>query len=205
MKLVWIIGGSGDIGAYSAIQFGQEGWDILLSARGEKRLQVTKDFLLGKGIKVSASVMDASSESSINENIREFPFSKIDVLIYNISPQEKESVGVLNGFLEHTVIGLYRILQGLEERGIAVKHVLVPTSSRGKSTGPCTLEYYVAKQALFSLLEYYRNEKALPATVVWLGKMGKSTWRWLTPEEIGEGIWRAAHDAQNEWLIGDQY
>lgn len=206
-KILWMVGGSGDIGEGFAKKFGTNNWNFVFSGRDIGRLKKRSAQLEQLNIKHTLIQLDAGQEETIKRGIEQFSnsYHQLDIMVYNISPQSHSNETRLKDFLTYTAIGMSTFLYELKKKNLLPRHIIIPTSSRLK-TYHGDPEYFTSKQALFQFTESFSNKHGITSTILWLGKRGTlENWRWLYPSEMAEKGFESYLTRESQILVGDLY
>lgn len=208
MKTIWLVGGSGDIGRAIGTKFGERDWDVWLSARTPSRLDAAADELRSAGVSVDTVRLDAAAPDDARPAVERIAADVEDltVLVYNVSPQSNGDGSQFESYLQHTALGLHRLLTELDRVGLVPDHLIIPTSSKARDPAAVSPEYHASKQVLFALARATTRNHDVTASVLWLGRRTtENGWRWLRPSEMADAAWESYETGVAELLVGDRY
>lgn len=158
-----ITGASSGIGKDMAKILGQKGYDLVIVARDEDKLNETKKELENQGVKIEAISMDLSSEENckkLNEQVKD-----IDILINNAgfgdcgnftkTSLEKDIAMIKTNIVAyHILTKLYLADMKKNQKG----KILNVASIAGFMPGPLMTTYYATKAYVVRLSESIREE-----------------------------------------------
>lgn len=164
-KTALITGGSGGIGKALAHQCAAHGYDLILVARNEEKLQATKDEFEQLGISVDYLVSDLSDPASPKQIMEFVGNRRIDVLINNAG------FGLTGMFVDTNLdVELDMIQVNISALTALTKLVLPEMIARGEGKilnvastaafqpGPTMAVYFATKAYVLHFSEAVRNE-----------------------------------------------
>ncbi len=186
-----------------------------LLSKNEKKLDQLTQRLIGWGVDASAYKADVTDSASVLEAFREFSMwsRRLDVFIYNVGVVSTESASEITeselarvmsanffGFVNCFQLALPMMKKG---RG---GHVLIISASSALEPETESVAYAASKSSLQIYAKALRRElkgNGIGITELYLGKMQSGAgWRWLTCEEIVEGVIQALSDKPDRLIIG---
>ncbi|CDQ20380.1 Short-chain dehydrogenase [Halobacillus karajensis] len=217
MKNVWITGAGTGLGRALAHTYAQNGYNVYLSGRTEKQLQVTQNNISQKGGKASVLVCDVTDPSSIKEAIKQI--DHLHLLINNAGVghfgelstyTETQIDQLLNTNVKGTILTTQLAASKLKKTEGRVLNVISTAGLRGKKNESV---YCASKFAIRGFTESLQKEwesLSLSATAVYMGGMNTPFWsetnhvtspeKLKGPEVVAEQIF-AEDDGRKEILI----
>lgn len=167
-KVVLITGASSGIGAACARKFAKEGWDLILNARNQSKLEglVNELGMEYPKITIWQSIFDVRNREEVKEAIKKLPteWAKIDVLINNaglVIGLDKEFDGNMDEWdimIDTNIKGLLTmtrlVVPGMIERGRG--HIINIGSIAGDAAYPGGSIYCATKAAVKALTDGLR-------------------------------------------------
>lgn len=156
-KTAFITGATSGIGKATAIHFANNGINLVLCGRRQKRLDALEDELNGK-VEVHTLNFDVRNKESVQEAITSLPkeFAQIDILINNagnahgLDPIQDGSTEDWDAMLDINVKGLLYVAKALMPQMIERKsgHIINIGSTAGKEVYPKGNVYCASKHAV---------------------------------------------------------
>jgi NADP-dependent 3-hydroxy acid dehydrogenase YdfG/tetratricopeptide (TPR) repeat protein len=166
-KTAFITGGSSGIGLACAQRFAEDGWRLILNARGAERLEAAAQAIREKyGVEVHTLAFDVRDRDRINDLIASLPdeWSKIDLLLNNAG-KAKGFDEIQEGSIEHWEEMIDTNIKGLLYLTRAITplmvnqhsgHVINLGSIAGKEVYPKGNVYCASKAAVDALTHAMR-------------------------------------------------
>jgi 3-oxoacyl-[acyl-carrier protein] reductase len=201
-KVVIITGGSDGLGKGAAKIFTEEGWNVVIAARGKEKLEHAAEEIKtskGKVLAIPTDVSNAADvQSMVNQTLKEF--GRIDVLINNAAIDHPASIEELTVEQWDQIIGVN--LNGVFYTAKAVfpsmklqssGYIINISSVAGKKGWPNATAYCSSKFALTGFTQALNGEGKphnIRCSVVYPGGMD-TDWHeernheFLNPEDVG--------------------
>ncbi len=161
-KTVWITGASSGIGEALAHAFSDEGADVVLSARSEKKLEEIRQLIEKKGRKAWVLPLDLADTESVKTAASrvETLVPAVDILVHcgGISQRSRVHETLLEvdrRIMEVNFFGTIALTKEVLPRMLARKkgHIVVISSVMGKIGFPVRSAYAASKHALHGFFE----------------------------------------------------
>jgi len=166
MKRVWITGGGSGIGKALALSFDDDGWDVIISGRDQKKLVA----ICGQSQNIRPIVCDITDSKDVSACINSIGILDLVILNagdYSPGPTSQTSMAEFRKTMEVNYFGtincIQAVLPGLKTHG---GQLAVVASLAGYIGLPNASGYGPSKAALLSLCESLRTElQDSPVTV----------------------------------------
>lgn len=167
----WIVGASSGVGAATARRLAEDGYDLVISARRQPRLDTLRGELEALGAFVEVVTVDASDRASVEAAINSagVPERSLDAFIYatgsnvknrhwkDISDNESRDVYEVNVLSAMTMLG--PVIEGMRASGGGAI-VLVSSMSSWKIVPHAGVAYASSKAALTAIAYSINSEEA---------------------------------------------
>jgi short-subunit dehydrogenase len=212
-KLIVVTGGTKGIGRAIAEKFASQNFDVVVSARNQKELDLMKNDLVKRfGVSVFVQSVDMSKKDAVAK-FSMFILSlnrTIDVLINNAGyfvPGEisEEKDGTLESMIEANLYSAYNMTRGVVKKMKETQtgHIFNMCSIASIEAYPNGGSYAISKFALLGFSKCLREElktHAIRVTAVMPGATRTASWegtdlpdeRFMSAEDVAESIF-AAH------------